>query len=71
MIAMMGINTQYFQSGFEFHAEFSANSTMKSDTRINIKEKNLKIETLPCHQEIELAAVRYRRAFLVFLALCY
>ncbi|TRZ24564.1 hypothetical protein HGM15179_002511 [Zosterops borbonicus] len=58
MIAMMGINTQYFQSGFEFHAEFSANSTMKFDTRINIKEKNLKIETLPCHQEIELAAVR-------------
>uniref|UniRef100_A0A8C3NYR6 Phosvitin n=1 Tax=Cyanoderma ruficeps TaxID=181631 RepID=A0A8C3NYR6_9PASS len=57
-IAMMGINTQYFQSGFEFHAEFSANSTMKFDARINMKEKNLKIETLPCHQEIELAAVR-------------
>ncbi|NXP35714.1 VIT2 protein, partial [Leiothrix lutea] len=58
MIAMMGINTQYFQSGFEFHAEFSANSTMKFDARISMKEKNLKIETLPCHQEIELAAVR-------------
>ncbi|XP_066048653.1 vitellogenin-2-like [Chamaea fasciata] len=58
MIAMMGINTQYLQSGFEFHAEFSANSTMKFDARINMKEKNLKIETLPCHQEVELAAVR-------------
>ncbi|NWR50671.1 VIT2 protein, partial [Regulus satrapa] len=58
MIAMMGINTQYFQSGFEFHAEFSANTTMKFDARINLKEKNLKIETLPCHQEVELAAVR-------------
>ncbi|NXQ30767.1 VIT2 protein, partial [Alaudala cheleensis] len=58
MIAMMGINTQYFQSGFEFHAEFSANTTMKFDARINMKEKNLKIETLPCHQEVELAAVR-------------
>ncbi|NXP68355.1 VIT2 protein, partial [Chloropsis cyanopogon] len=57
-IAMMGINTQYFQSGFEFHAEFSANTTMKFDARINMKEKNLKIETLPCHQEVELAAVR-------------
>ncbi|NXP00028.1 VIT2 protein, partial [Certhia brachydactyla] len=58
MIAMMGINTQYFQSGFEYHAEFSANTTMKFDARINMKEKNLKIETLPCHQEVELAAVR-------------
>ncbi|NWH83803.1 VIT2 protein, partial [Aegithalos caudatus] len=58
MIAMMGINTQYFQSGLEFHAEFSANTTTKFDARINMKEKNLKIETLPCHQEVELAAVR-------------
>ncbi|NWX09135.1 VIT2 protein, partial [Caloenas nicobarica] len=58
MIAMMGINTQYFQSGLEFHAEFSANTTTKFDARINMKEKNLKIETPPCHQEVELAAVR-------------
>ncbi|NWV84780.1 VIT2 protein, partial [Dasyornis broadbenti] len=58
MIAMMGINTQYFQSGLEFHAEFSANTTMKFDARIDMKEKNLKIETLPCRQEAELAAVR-------------
>ncbi|NWZ48326.1 VIT2 protein, partial [Haliaeetus albicilla] len=58
MIAMMGINTQYFQSGLEFHAEFSANTTMKFDAKINMKEKNLKIETPPCHQEVELAAVR-------------
>ncbi|KFP84713.1 Vitellogenin-2, partial [Acanthisitta chloris] len=58
MIAMMGINTQYFQSGLEFHAEFSANTTMKFDARINTKEKNVKIETLPCLREVELAAVR-------------
>ncbi|NXT14721.1 VIT2 protein, partial [Prunella fulvescens] len=58
MIAMMGINTQYLQSGFEYHAEFSANTTTKFDARINVKEKNLKIDTLPCHQEVELAAVR-------------
>ncbi|XP_074763317.1 vitellogenin-2-like [Athene noctua] len=58
MIAMMGINTQYFQSGLEFHAEFSANTTMKFDARINMKEKNLKIETPPCRQEVELTAVR-------------
>uniref|UniRef100_A0A663MDP9 Uncharacterized protein n=1 Tax=Athene cunicularia TaxID=194338 RepID=A0A663MDP9_ATHCN len=62
MIAMMGINTQYFQSGLEFHAEFSANTTMKFDARINMKEKNLKIETPPCHQEVELTAMRYTRA---------
>ncbi|NXH17858.1 VIT2 protein, partial [Bucco capensis] len=58
MIAMMGINTQYFQSGLEFHAEFRVNTTMKADARINMKEKNLKIETSPCRQEVELAAVR-------------
>ncbi|NXX13849.1 VIT2 protein, partial [Podargus strigoides] len=57
-IAMMGINTRYFQSGLEFHAEFSANTTMKFDARINMKDKNLKIETPPCRQEVELAAVR-------------
>ncbi|KAM6262292.1 vitellogenin-2-like [Porphyrio hochstetteri] len=57
-MAMMGVNTQYFQSGLEFHAEFSANTTLKFDARINMKEKNLKIETLPCRQEVELAAVR-------------
>ncbi|NXS43064.1 VIT2 protein, partial [Balaeniceps rex] len=58
MTAMMGINTRYFQSGLEFHAEFSANTTTKFDARINMKEKNLKIETPPCRQEAELAAVR-------------
>ncbi|XP_074007518.1 vitellogenin-2-like [Numenius arquata] len=58
MIAMMGINTQYFQSGLEFHAELSANTTMKFDARINMKEKNLKLEMPPCRQEVELAAVR-------------
>ncbi|NXP05893.1 VIT2 protein, partial [Thinocorus orbignyianus] len=58
MIAMMGINTQYFQSGLEFHAELSANTTMKFDARINMKEKNLKLETPPCRQEVEIAAVR-------------
>ncbi|NXD82022.1 VIT2 protein, partial [Halcyon senegalensis] len=58
MIATMGINTQYFQSGLEFHAEFSANTTVKFDARINMKEKNLKVETLPCRQEVEVAAVR-------------
>ncbi|XP_041277566.1 vitellogenin-2-like [Onychostruthus taczanowskii] len=58
MIAMMGINTKSFQSGFEYHAEFSANTTMKFDAWINMKEKNLKIEALPCHQEVEIAAVR-------------
>ncbi|NWR71624.1 VIT2 protein, partial [Centropus unirufus] len=57
-IATMGINTQYFQSGLEFHTEFSANTTMKFDARINTKEKNVKLETLPCRQEAELAAVR-------------
>ncbi|NXE45337.1 VIT2 protein, partial [Casuarius casuarius] len=58
VIAMMGINTQYFQNGLEFHAEFSANTTMKFDARINMKEKSFKLETTPCLQEVELAAAR-------------
>ncbi|XP_075615918.1 vitellogenin-2-like [Balearica regulorum gibbericeps] len=58
MMATMGINTQYFQTGLEFHAEFSANTTMKFDVRIDMKEKNVKIETPPCRREVELAAVR-------------
>ncbi|NXX84089.1 VIT2 protein, partial [Urocolius indicus] len=57
-IAMMGVNTQYFQSGLEFHAEFSANTATKFNARMNIKEKNLTVEIPPCHEEIELAAVR-------------
>ena len=71
MIAMMGINTQYFQSGLEFHAEFSANTTMKFDARINMKEKNLKIETPPCRQEVELTAVRYGRPCGILLVMCH
>ncbi|NWH20510.1 VIT2 protein, partial [Grus americana] len=58
MMATMGINTRYFQSGLEFHAEFSANTTVKFDARIDVKEKNVKIETPPCRREVELAAVR-------------
>ncbi|XP_010210304.1 PREDICTED: vitellogenin-2-like [Tinamus guttatus] len=58
VIAMMGINTQYAQSGLEFHAEFSANTTMKFDARINMKEKSFKLETTPCRQEVELASAR-------------
>ncbi|XP_067156561.1 vitellogenin-2-like [Apteryx mantelli] len=58
VIAVMGINTQYFQNGLEFHAEFSANTTMKFDARINVKEKSFKLETTPCRQEVELAAAR-------------
>ncbi|NXO55840.1 VIT2 protein, partial [Aramus guarauna] len=57
-MATMGINTQYFQSGLEFHAEFGANTTMQFDARIDMKEKNVKIETPPCRREVELAAVR-------------
>lgn len=71
MIAMMGINTQYFQSGLEFHAEFSANTTMKFDAKINMKEKNLKIETPPCNQEVELAAVRYGKTCCILVVMCY
>ncbi|NXY48555.1 VIT2 protein, partial [Ceuthmochares aereus] len=58
MVTRMGINTQYVQSGLECHTEFTANTTMKFDVRINMKEKNLKLETPPCCQEAELAAVR-------------
>ncbi|NXN97023.1 VIT2 protein, partial [Rhinopomastus cyanomelas] len=57
-VAMMGINTRYLQSGLEFHAEFSTNTPVKFDAEINMKEKNLKIDTSPCHQEVELAAAR-------------
>ncbi|NXU55037.1 VIT2 protein, partial [Turnix velox] len=58
MMAMMGINTQYLQSGLEFHAEFSVNTAMKFDARINMAEKNMKIETPSCHRDVEIAAVR-------------
>ncbi|EMP27370.1 Vitellogenin-2 [Chelonia mydas] len=57
-VAMMGINTQYFQSGLEFHAKFRANIPMKFYARINIKDKSLKFETTPCHQETELVTAR-------------
>uniref|UniRef100_U3JU59 Uncharacterized protein n=1 Tax=Ficedula albicollis TaxID=59894 RepID=U3JU59_FICAL len=57
--------SQLWETKMDIHADisiysykFSANTTMKFDARINMKEKNLKIETLPCQQEVELAAVR-------------
>ncbi|XP_024071658.2 vitellogenin-like [Terrapene carolina triunguis] len=41
-VAMMGINTQYFKSGLEFHAKFRANIPMKFYAKINMKDKSLK-----------------------------
>ncbi|XP_074858737.1 vitellogenin-2-like [Carettochelys insculpta] len=57
-IATMGINTRYLQSGLEFQAKFHANIPLKFDAKIKMKDKSLKLETAPCHEEIELVTTR-------------
>ncbi|KAJ1171286.1 hypothetical protein NDU88_003149 [Pleurodeles waltl] len=57
-VATMGINTHLIQAGIEFHAKVRANAPMKFTAKIDMKAKNMKIETTPCQQENELLVTR-------------
>ncbi|NXF90935.1 VITA2 protein, partial [Eubucco bourcierii] len=63
-VATMGINTEYFQHAVEIQGKALIKVPTKFDAKIDIKLKNIKIETSPCREEIEIV-VGSHKAFAV------
>lgn len=55
----MGVNTEYFQHAVEIQGKVLTRVPMKFDAKIDMKFKNIKIETNPCHEETEIVVGRY------------
>lgn len=58
-VATMGVNTEYFQHAVEIQGKVLTRVPMKFDAKIDMKLKNVKIETNPCHEETEIVVGRY------------
>ncbi|XP_010182244.1 PREDICTED: RNA-binding protein with serine-rich domain 1 [Mesitornis unicolor] len=59
-VATMGVNTEYFQHAIEIQGKVLARAPMKFDAKIDMKLKNIKIETKPCHEETEIVVGRHK-----------
>ncbi|XP_051652072.1 vitellogenin-2-like [Manacus candei] len=59
-VATMGVNTEYFQHAVEIQGKVLTRVPMKFDTKIDMKLKNIKIETDPCHEETEIVVGRHK-----------
>uniref|UniRef100_A0A8D2MJR5 Phosvitin n=1 Tax=Zonotrichia albicollis TaxID=44394 RepID=A0A8D2MJR5_ZONAL len=58
--ATMGVNTEYFQQAVEIQGKVLTRVPIKFDAKIDMKLKNIKIETNPCHEETELVVGRHK-----------
>ncbi|NXF14701.1 VIT2 protein, partial [Rhodinocichla rosea] len=58
--ATMGVNTEYFQQAVEIQGKVLTRVPIKFDAKIDMKLKNIKIETSPCHEETELVVGRHK-----------
>ncbi|KYO36780.1 vitellogenin-1 precursor [Alligator mississippiensis] len=58
-VAVMGTNTEYFQSAIEIQAKLQARAPVKFDATLDMKEKNFKFETAPCREETEIITGRH------------
>ncbi|NXV81994.1 VIT2 protein, partial [Atlantisia rogersi] len=59
-VATMGVNTEYFQHAVEIQGKVLARVPMKFDAKIDMKLKNIKIETNPCQEETEIVVGRHK-----------
>ncbi|NWR93798.1 VIT2 protein, partial [Furnarius figulus] len=59
-VATMGVNTEYFQQAVEIQGKVLARLPVKFDAKIDVKQKNIKIETNPCHEETEIVVGRHK-----------
>ncbi|NXJ06859.1 VIT2 protein, partial [Odontophorus gujanensis] len=59
-VATMGVNTEYFQHIVEIEGEVQTRIPMKFDAKIDMKLKNIKIETNPCREETEIVVGRHK-----------
>ncbi|NXC94878.1 VIT2 protein, partial [Certhia familiaris] len=58
--ATMGVNTEYFQQVVEIQGKVLTRVPVKFDAKIDLKLKNIKIETNPCHEETEIVVGRHK-----------
>ncbi|XP_054494405.2 vitellogenin-2-like [Agelaius phoeniceus] len=58
--ATMGVNTEYFQQAVEIQGKVLTKVPIKFDAKIDMKLKNIKVETNPCHEETELVVGRHK-----------
>ncbi|NXM52113.1 VIT2 protein, partial [Illadopsis cleaveri] len=58
--ATMGVNTEFFQQAVEIQGKVLAKVPMKFDAKIDMKLKNIKIETNPCQEETEIVVGRLK-----------
>ncbi|XP_041573748.2 vitellogenin-2 [Taeniopygia guttata] len=58
--ATMGVNTEYFQQAVEIQGKVLTRLPMKFDAKIDMKLKNIKIETNPCREETEIVVGRHK-----------
>ncbi|KAM6343169.1 vitellogenin-2-like [Alca torda] len=59
-VATMGVNTEYFQHAVEIRGKVLTRVPMKFDAKIDMKLKNIKIETNPCQEETEIVVGRHK-----------
>lgn len=55
----MGVNTEYFQHAVEIQGKVLTRVPVKFDAKIDMKQKNIKVETNPCREETEIVVGRY------------
>lgn len=55
----MGVNTEYFQHAVEIQGKVLTRVPVKFDAKIDVKQKNIKVEANPCHEETEIVVGRY------------
>ncbi|NXI29930.1 VIT2 protein, partial [Sterrhoptilus dennistouni] len=58
--ATMGVNTEYFQQAVEIQGKVLIRVPMKFDAKVDMKQKNIKIETNPCQEETEIVVGRHK-----------
>ncbi|MBN3313261.1 VIT protein, partial [Atractosteus spatula] len=56
-IAVMGINTHWIQAGVEVYSKGHIKLPLTFTARIDMKEKNFKVDSLPCQQEEKLLSL--------------
>ncbi|NXN97017.1 VIT2 protein, partial [Rhinopomastus cyanomelas] len=59
-VATMGVSTEYFQHAVEIQSKVLAKVPVKFDAKIDVKLKNVKIETKPCKEETEIVVGRHK-----------
>ncbi|XP_069718238.1 vitellogenin-2-like [Phaenicophaeus curvirostris] len=59
-VATMGVNTDHFQHAVQIEGKVLTRVPVKFDAKIDVKEKNIKVETNPCREETEIVVGRHK-----------